>query len=116
MSDDSVGTIGGLAAIKSEGSPLFADSSTGLGDIKYHPKTWQELLDAKIIATEGSARKIIHMSGALSDVPDYGDIRWTAWTAKRVYFPAGYDGRYWVASAPRNPCDEQVKAVGGGIS
>ena len=30
----------------------------------------------------------------------------TAWTERRVYFPAMYDGSVWVASAPRNPCDE----------
>ena len=38
----------------------------------------------------------------------------TAWTEKRVYFPAVYDGSEWAASAPRNPCDEATEHVGGG--
>ena len=29
--------------------------------------------------------------------------RFTLWTARRVYFPAVYDGAEWVASVPRNP-------------
>lgn len=39
----------------------------------------------------------------------------TIWTANRVYFPAGYDSNWWIASAPRNPCAEATNAVGGGI-
>lgn len=38
----------------------------------------------------------------------------TAWTERRVYFPAMYDGSVWVASVPRNPCDEATEHVGGG--
>jgi hypothetical protein len=37
----------------------------------------------------------------------------TAWTENRVYFPACYDGAEWVASVPRNPCDEATGHVGG---
>ena len=37
----------------------------------------------------------------------------TLWTEDRVYFPAVYDGSEWVASAPRNPCDEVTFHVGG---
>lgn len=37
----------------------------------------------------------------------------TAWGEKYVYFPAAYDGSEWVAKAPRNPCDEPTKHVGG---
>jgi hypothetical protein len=36
----------------------------------------------------------------------------TLWTAQRVYFPATYDGAEWVASVPRNPCDEATDHVG----
>lgn len=38
----------------------------------------------------------------------------TAWGIKRVYFPAHYDGRQWVASVPRNPGEEVTNHVGGG--
>lgn len=38
----------------------------------------------------------------------------TLWTTKRVYFPAYYDGRKWVASVPRNPCDEVTNPIGQG--
>ena len=38
----------------------------------------------------------------------------TAWTKDKVYFPACYDGSEWIASVPRNPCDEPKNHVGGG--
>lgn len=37
----------------------------------------------------------------------------TLWTAKRVYFPAVYDGAEWCESVPREPCDEATAHVGG---
>ena len=37
----------------------------------------------------------------------------TLWTTGRVYFPAVYDGAEWVASVPRNPCEEATSHVGG---
>lgn len=48
---------------------------------------------------------------------DYGGthgLPFTAWTKRRVYFPATYDGSEWCASVPRNPCDENTDHVGGG--
>jgi hypothetical protein len=38
----------------------------------------------------------------------------TLWTAKRVYFPACYDGSEWVASVPRHPNGQKTHHVGGG--
>ena len=46
----------------------------------------------------------------------YGSAKgcsFTVWTRDRVYFPAVYDGDEWVASVPRNPCDEATSHVGG---
>lgn len=40
-------------------------------------------------------------------------VPFTAWSEKRVYFPACYDGSEWVASVPRNPCDEHTYHIGG---
>jgi len=37
----------------------------------------------------------------------------TAWSTNRVYFPVVYDGSEWVGSAPRNPCEESCRHVGG---
>ena len=31
---------------------------------------------------------------------------WTVWTARRVYFPVGYDGVEWAESVSRNPYEE----------
>jgi len=47
----------------------------------------------------------------------YGGVNslpFTGWTAKRVYFPAKYDGAEWVESVPRHPSDEPTDHVGGG--
>lgn len=38
----------------------------------------------------------------------------TVWTAKRVYFPACYDGGEWVASVARNPDGKPTSHIGGG--
>ena len=37
----------------------------------------------------------------------------TLWTKKRVYFPWAYDGSEYCGSAPRDPCDEATRHVGG---
>ena len=37
----------------------------------------------------------------------------TLWTKTRVYFPVCYDGSESVGSAPRDPCSEACKHVGG---
>lgn len=38
----------------------------------------------------------------------------TVWTKDRVYFPACYDSWEWIASVPRDPCDEATEHVGSG--
>lgn len=37
----------------------------------------------------------------------------TVWTAKRVYFPACYDGSEWCASVSRVPDGKATKHIGG---
>ena len=37
----------------------------------------------------------------------------TLWTSRRVYFPVQYDGSEFAGSAPRNPCAEKTRHVGG---
>ena len=38
----------------------------------------------------------------------------TVWTARRVYFPACYDGAEWCASVSRNPDGMATEHIGGG--
>lgn len=38
----------------------------------------------------------------------------TAWTARRVYFPVCYDGSEWVASVSRDPDGQPTNHCGGG--
>ena len=40
-------------------------------------------------------------------------VPFTAWSADRVYFPVTYDGKEWIGSVPRNPCDEATPHHGG---
>lgn len=46
------------------------------------------------------------------EVPPVFKSYFTAWTKNRVYFPVTHDGREWVDSVPRNPCNEATKHVG----
>lgn len=49
--------------------------------------------------------------------PGYGREEgdpFTVWTAKRVYFPACYDGSEWCTSVSRHPDGERTSHVGGG--
>ncbi len=43
-----------------------------------------------------------------------GGVPFCVWTAKRVYFPAVYDGSEWVESVSRDPDGKPVGHVGGG--
>lgn len=45
--------------------------------------------------------------GALNGEP------FTVWTAKRVYFPVGYNGSEWCCSVSRNPDGQPTKHIGG---
>jgi len=38
----------------------------------------------------------------------------TLWTARRVYFPACYDGSEWVACVSRHPDGTPTQHIGGG--
>lgn len=40
-------------------------------------------------------------------------LPFTAWGPDWVYFPIIYDGKEWVGSAPRNPCDHPMAHQGG---
>jgi hypothetical protein len=84
--------------------------------------TWRELI-AKELAAQGEDWSAV-VTCTLT--PEELDVRFdngfgnehgqpfTAWTARRVYFPVCYDGSEWCGSVPREPCAEATKHVGGG--
>jgi hypothetical protein len=86
-----------------------------------HKESWHDLLQYELNEHKETFDDIIYVT--LSDVelnekfyPGYGCEEgrpFTAWTAKRVYFPVCYDGSEWVGSVPRDPCGEPTKHVGG---
>jgi hypothetical protein len=83
--------------------------------------TWRKLLKNRMLSLGESWEDVV--STTLTDEQadkefsdDYGGKEgdpFTVWTRERVYFPGIYDGAEWVASVPRNPCDEATDHVGG---
>lgn len=93
-------------------------------------ESWADLLRVTFGPTAGERRDYLDEEDAAT-LPDHADHNacldrkfdpgwggtegnaFTAWTEKRVYFPACYDGSEWVASVPRHPCDEATEHIGG---
>ncbi|WP_051305068.1 hypothetical protein [Chitinilyticum litopenaei] len=81
--------------------------------------SWRELLTAELTKQGESMTDILQCT--LSDeeldalfYAGYGPVEgkpFTAWTERRVYFPAWHDGSEWVDSVPRHPCDEAKRHV-----
>lgn len=84
--------------------------------------TWRELIASEMEAHGETWADVVActLDDAGLDVEfdnGFGGVRgapFTLWTARRVYFPATYDGGEWAASVPREPCDEVSHHVGGG--
>lgn len=85
-------------------------------------RTWRELIAAEMAEHGETQEDLIATAPAdrifLDTEFDSGwggseGAPFTAWTAKRVYFPAVYDGSEWVESVPRDPCDEVTAHIGG---
>jgi hypothetical protein len=83
--------------------------------------TWRKLL-AEVLAQNDESWSDIEAT-TLSDQQldrefdaGYGGSEgdpFTVWTAKRVYFPAVYDGAEWVAFVSRHPDNKPTCHVGG---
>ena len=82
---------------------------------------WRELM-LKAMEIHGESLKDIISNTLTEQEMDvkfdcgYGDSEgqpFTAWTEKRVYFPAVYDGSEWVESVSRNPDGKPTQHVGG---
>ena len=74
--------------------------------MREHGEDWVDVESFTMSGAERDAR-FSQSSGRPEGKP------FTLWTRTRVYFPACYDGTEWVASVPRNPCDEATEHVGG---
>lgn len=84
--------------------------------------TWREMITSEMEASGETWADVVRST--LDDAGldrrfdcGLGGVRgapFTLWTKARVYFPAQYDGAEWVASVPREPCDEVSHHVGGG--
>ena len=82
-------------------------------------KNWREEITKELETQREAWADVVHNTLSESDMDvkclGHGDLckPFTLWTIKRVYFPATYDANEWVASVPRDPCDEVTKHVGG---
>lgn len=84
--------------------------------------TWREsIAEALEWANEGWADVVANtLTDAEMDVEfdcGFGEEEgkpFTLWTHSRVYFPACYDGKEWVASVPRHPNGVSQGHIGGG--
>ncbi len=85
------------------------------------PDTWRKLITEAMdyIGEDWSDVVAMTLTAEQLDVKfdaGYGGaegVPFTLWTKERVYFPVTYDGAESVGSAPRNPCDEACRHVGG---
>lgn len=84
--------------------------------------TWHELISDKMEYFGEAWGEVVHCTLTEAEMHEEFDDGYglaegkpfTLWTAKRVYFPGCYDGLEFVASVPRNPCDEETEHIGGG--
>jgi len=82
--------------------------------------TWRQLLKEELDFT---GDKLINLTITLTSEEldlefdnGYGGVEgkpFTAWSKNYVYFPVCYDGKEWVESVPRNPCETKTEHVGG---
>lgn len=75
-------------------------------EMEKHGETWADVLACTLTDAELD-RRFYAGFGGTNGTP------FTLWTARRVYFPACYDGGEWAASVPRHPCGEATEHVGG---
>jgi hypothetical protein len=82
---------------------------------------WKDLISKEMEEEKESWRDVVRCTLSEEDLLaefDNGYLEskgkpFTLWTKERVYFPAIYNEAEWVASVPRNPCDEAKAHVGG---
>ena len=83
--------------------------------------TWERLISECMVVYGETFRDVVASTMTHAEMQKefddgYGSSEgrpFTLWTKNRVYFPAIYNALEWVASAPRNPCDEKTSHIGG---
>jgi hypothetical protein len=74
-------------------------------ELKYQNESWEDI--------ESSTMTDADLDRELDDGCGlHQGCAFTVWTARRVYFPAVYDGSEWVESVSRNPDGKPTMHVG----
>lgn len=95
--------------------------------LKKNGEAWNEVVHLTFADNPWSEQAVVHtldwrlrsgLTGCLDrefyqEQGGTSQLFFTAWTRRRVYFPAEHDGRTWVESVPRDPCGEATGPVGG---
>jgi hypothetical protein len=87
----------------------------------WDPTTWRKEILSEMENHSESFSDVIGMTLSEQELDEVFDAgpgghegkAFTVWTETRVYFPVVYDGKEWAGSAPRHPCSEATKHVGG---
>lgn len=85
-------------------------------------KTWKALITEELKLQGESWDNIASITLTEDELnqefdDDFGCVEgkpFTAWTARRVYFPVCYDGAEWVESVSRDPDGQPTEHCGGG--
>lgn len=76
-------------------------------ELKLQGEDWGDIVS--ITLTEDELNKEFDDSFGIAEGKPF-----TAWTARRVYFPVCYDGSEWVDSVSRDPDGQPTSHCGGG--
>lgn len=76
-------------------------------ELKLQGEGWDDIVS--ITLTEDELNKEFDDSYGIAEGKPF-----TAWTARRVYFPVCYDGSEWVESVSRDPDGQPTNHCGGG--
>ena len=76
-------------------------------ELQLQGESWDDIVS--ITLTEDELNKEFDDSFGIAEGKPF-----TAWTARRVYFPVCYDGSEWVESVSRDPDGQPTNHCGGG--
>jgi hypothetical protein len=76
-------------------------------ELQLQGESWDDIVS--ITLTEDELNKGFDDSFGIAEGKPF-----TAWTARRVYFPVCYDGSEWVESVSRDPDGQPTNHCGGG--
>lgn len=76
-------------------------------ELQLQGESWDDIVS--ITLTEDELNKEFDDSFGIAEGKPF-----TAWTARRVYFPVCYDGSEWVDSVSRDPDGQPTEHCGGG--